>query len=56
MARSGEGEGKGGGKGKYATQPGPYWLRRAVRGDERNKTHLDIGVSMFTKKEMKWEK
>ena len=27
-----------------------------VRGDERNKTHLAIGVSMFTKKELKWER
>ena len=27
-----------------------------VRGDERNKTHLAIEVSMFTKKEMEWER
>ena len=27
-----------------------------VRGDERNKTHLAIGVGMFTRKEMEWER
>ena len=27
---------------------------QGVRGDERNKTHLAIEISMFTKKEMEW--